>query len=225
MGPRDGRRNDGAHPPIHPIKVYSLADLKGKIWEYVAKRYLANVVSIDAEFKRWRLKVDLNGVTLEGTNRYLVDEGFYRVFPYFKPAKLQQIPAVNIGEKLLVEHVEFFERQTEPPPHLTEADLLRLMEQHNIGTDATRQQYPALIVNRGYAERKGKAFLTTPFGETLIKLLSSIDERLVTSETRALVEDVMGDVEKGNRGLDETLESALKIYEQLYLTLQKNLRF
>jgi len=225
FSPRDGRKNDGAHPPIQPTKAYSLTDLKGKIWEYVARRYLANVVARDAEFKRWRLKVDLNGVSLEGTNRYLVEEGFYRVFPYFKPTKLQQIPPVNLGERLPVERVEPVERHTEPPARLTEADLLRLMEQHNIGTDATRQQYPALIVSRGYAERKGKAFLITPFGESLIKLLSSIDERLVTSETRVLVEEAMEEVEKGNRGLDETLESTLQIYEQLYFSLQRNLRF
>jgi len=225
FSPRDGRKNDGAHPPIHPTKAYRLADLKGRIWEYVARRYLANVFSSDAEFKRWRLKVDLNGVSLEGTNRYLVDEGFYRVFPYFKPTKLQQMPSVGLGERLSVERVELVERQTESPPHLTEADLLKLMEQHNIGTDATRQQYPALIVDRGYAERKGKVFMITGFGEALIKLLSSIDERLVTSGTRALVEEAMEEVEKGNRDLDETLESALQVYEQLYISLEKNLRF
>jgi DNA topoisomerase IA len=51
--------------------------------------------------------------------------------------------------------VDLAKRKTKPPPHLTESELLRLMEQHGIGTDATRHEYPALIVRRGYAEKRG----------------------------------------------------------------------
>ncbi|RLI29649.1 MAG: DNA topoisomerase III, partial [Candidatus Hecatellales archaeon] len=38
FNPRDGRKNDGAHPPIYPTRVCSYRDLKGRIWEYVARR-------------------------------------------------------------------------------------------------------------------------------------------------------------------------------------------
>jgi len=38
---------------------------------------------------------------------------------------------------------------------LTEAELLKLMEENGIGTDATRATYPKLILDRGYAIKEG----------------------------------------------------------------------
>jgi len=40
---------------------------------------------------------------------------------------------------------------------LTEAGLLKLMEENGIGTDATRATYPRLILDRGYAVKERKA--------------------------------------------------------------------
>jgi DNA topoisomerase IA len=62
--PKSGRRNDGAHPPIHPTAPYTGKDLKAKVWEYVARRYLANVVGRDAKLKKWSSSVSLNGVPM-----------------------------------------------------------------------------------------------------------------------------------------------------------------
>lgn len=44
FNPRDGRKNDGAHPPIYPVQPHEYSDVKGEIWDYVARRYLANIV-------------------------------------------------------------------------------------------------------------------------------------------------------------------------------------
>ena len=223
FNPRDGRKNDGAHPPIYPVQPYEYSDVKGKIWDYVARRYLANTVYGDAKLNRWRLNVAVKDVSMNATNRYFVDEGFYRVFPYFKPRELQWIPEVKSGELLPILKVELAKRKTKPPPHLTESELLRLMEQHGIGTDATRHEYPTLIVRRGYAEKKGKSFRSTSLGENLVSLLEKVERRLVTPETRKMVEQVMEDVEKGKLNLEEALNKSLQTYLQLYLKLEDSI--
>ena len=223
FNPRDGRKNDGAHPPIYPTQPYKYSDVKGKIWDYVARRYLANTVYGDAKLNRWRLNVAVKDVSMNATNRYFVDEGFYRVFPYFKPRELQWIPEVKSGELLPILKVDLAKRKTKPPPHLTESELLRLMEQHGIGTDATRHEYPTLIVRRGYAEKKGKSFRSTPLGENLVSLLEKVERRLVTPETRKMVEQVMEDVEKGKLNLEEALNKSLQTYLQLYLKLENSI--
>jgi DNA topoisomerase IA len=223
FSPIDGKKNDGAHPPIHPVKPYLGKDSSGRIWEYIARRYLANTVGRNAVFERWKLSVDVNGVKMDAAGKYIIEEGFYDVFPYFKPKDLQWIPELRNGQILPILEVGLSERKTKPPPHLTESELLRLMERHGIGTDATRHTFPTLIVNRGYAVKKRRSFLLTSQGEALIKMLKGVDERLVTPETRRYVEQMMVEVESGRLSLEEALNQSVKIYEQLYDELSKRL--
>ncbi|MEM1586719.1 MAG: type IA DNA topoisomerase [Candidatus Bathyarchaeia archaeon] len=214
--PRDGRKNDGAHPPIYPTAYYPWSDDRGRVWEYIARRYLANVVGKDALLRRWRLRVDINGLKLDATNRYFVNEGFYQIFPYFKPTDTLWIPQLHVGEKLPIIEVKLEEKKTKPPPRLTESELLRLLEKHSIGTDATRADYPQIIIERGYAEKKRKSFYLSKLGETLINLLKDVDERLITPDTRRYVEQLMAEVEAGKINMESALKEALKIYENLF---------
>ena len=222
--PRDGKKNDGAHPPIHPTAYYPRSDIKGKIWEYIARRYLANVVGRDASLKRWKLNVKAGSIEMEASGKYFIDEGFYQIFPYFKPKDTLRIPQLRIGEPLPVIKVDLRERKTKPPPRLTESELLRLLEKHSIGTDATRADYPQIIIERGYAEKKGKAFRISTLGEALINLLKSVDHRLVTPDTRRYVEQLMADVETGKTSMEDALKKALKIYEELYERVSVSLK-
>ncbi|MEM2320520.1 MAG: type IA DNA topoisomerase [Candidatus Bathyarchaeia archaeon] len=214
--PRDGKKNDGAHPPIYPTAYYQWLDDRGKVWEYIARRYLANVIGKDALLKRWKLQVNVNGLKLSATGRYFVNEGFYQVFPYFKPKDTLWIPQLRAGDKLLVVEVNLEEKRTKPPPRLTESELLRLLEQHSIGTDATRADYPQIIIERGYAEKKRKSFYLSSLGEILINLLKDVDERLVTPDTRRYVEQLMAEVEVGKISVESALKEAINIYESLF---------
>lgn len=223
-GPRSGKHNDEAHPPIHPTAYYGGMDLKGKVWMYLARRYLANVVGRDAKLKKWMLHVALNGVPMEAANRYFVDKGFYEIFPYFEPKDMLQIPQLRVGDKLPVLKVELEEKETKPPPRITEAELLGLLKRHSIGTDATRAEYPHLIVRRGYAWKKGKAFHLSPIGERLIATLMNVEKRLVTPETRRYVEGLMDKVEHGEKPLEAALEESLSLYEKFYEALEQTLK-
>ena len=223
--PRSGKRNDGAHPPIHPTAPYAGEGLKAKVWDYVARRYLANVVGRDAKMKRWSLGVSLNGAPMEASNRYFVDRGFYAIFPYFEPKDTLQIPQLRVGEALPVLKVELEERQTKPPPRLTEAELLKLLRKHGIGTDATRADYPRIIVERGYALKKGKVFYLTDLGEKLMRLLEDTEVRLITPETRRYVEGLMAEIEHGRRSVDDALKESLALYQTLYESVAKKLNY
>ncbi|MDH5806980.1 MAG: DNA topoisomerase [Candidatus Methanomethylicaceae archaeon] len=223
--PRSGRKNDNAHPPIHPTNYYSASDLKGRIWEYIARRYLANVVGQDAKLKKWNLKVKLNEVLMDASNKYFINKGFFEIFPYFEPKELLYIPRLEKGQKIPIINVKLEERKTKPPSRLTEAELLRLLEANSIGTDATRADYPNIIVERGYVIKKMKRFYLCKIGEELIKILEGIDKRLVTPETRRYVESLMTEVESGKLSIEEALKKSLEIYKGLYEKLAKALLY
>ena len=99
-------------------------------------------------------------------------------------------------------------------PRLSEAELLKLMEENGIGTDATRATYPRLIIDRGYAVKERKTFRPTELGMRLIELLENVDERLVTPETRRRVKELMAEIEAGKVGYEEAVFDAF--YEFLF---------
>lgn len=215
--PRNGSKDDGAHPPIYPIKTFRGEGMMMKVWEYVARRFYANAFFDDAVQLVQQTVVNVAGLTLNAQGVRLVSQGFFEAFDYFKPAD-RPIPPLSQGEKLEIVEIQVIEDETKPPPRLTEADLLRLMEKNGIGTDATRALYPQLILERNYAVKEGKYFKPTPLGMSLIESLAEADARLVTPETRRIVEEYMTKIERGETSLQESLDKTLQIYEELLKT-------
>lgn len=59
--------------------------------------------------------------------------------------------------------------RTQPAARLSERDLIALMEQHNIGTDATVSEHIQKQLSRGYATKDASlTFWPTPLGEALV---------------------------------------------------------
>lgn len=212
--PRDGKLNDGAHPPIYPVRAYVKQDLSRKIWEYVAKRFMANVYMNDAERMEQRVEVSIETVPFTASGGYMSKMEFFSIYAYFRPAD-KRLPELSLGEKVRVLRVDFVEEETKPPPRLTEAELLRRMEKEGIGTDATRSSFPTLIVNRGYAARVERAYKPTGLGMALIDSLLEVDSRLVTPQTRRLVEEKMRLIETGAIQFNDALNDSANIYKQL----------
>uniref|UniRef100_A0A7C5YBN9 DNA topoisomerase n=1 Tax=Caldiarchaeum subterraneum TaxID=311458 RepID=A0A7C5YBN9_CALS0 len=212
--PRNGARDDGAHPPIYPVATFRGTGVLMKIWEYIARRFYGNAYFDDAVQLVQDAKIKIETLPLKAHGTRMISQGFYQAFGYFRPAD-NPIPVMNVGEKLTIVKLELKEDETKPPSRLTEADLLRLMEKNGIGTDATRATYPQLIIERKYAVKEGKYFKPTRLGMALIESLAKTDPRLVTPETRRLVEEYMAKIERGEASLAESLDNTLKVYEEL----------
>ncbi len=212
--PRNGAMDDGAHPPIYPTAPYRDGGLLGKIWEYVARRFYANAYAEDAVQQTQKAAIKIADVSFFAVGRNVVKPGYMLYYPYFRPAD-QPVPQMRPGQVLTVVGVKLVEGETKPPPRLDEAELLRLMEKNGIGTDATRATYPSLIVERRYALRQGGRYRPTLLGLKLVESLEKTDRRLVTPDTRKMVEQYMEALEKGEARLETCLETSLKTYGEL----------
>lgn len=63
----------------------------------------------------------------------------------------------------------FLQGNTQPPPRLSERDLIALMDSHGIGTDATVAEHIQKQLERGYATKDTNlTFWPTPLGEGLV---------------------------------------------------------
>ena len=220
--PRQGRKDDGAHTPIYPVMAYKGSGIHLTVWSYVAKRFLANAFYRDALRRERSAELDLAGIRMRAAGSELVEPGFYEIYDYFKPSD-NPIPRLEDGEEVKVVSLKLHEGRTRPPKRLTESDLLKLMEENGIGTDATRASFPKLIMDRGYAVKRGKVFKPTDLGLKLIEVLESIDPKLVTPETRRRIEELMAMIEAGEITYEKALERAVQEYKPLYLELENKI--
>jgi len=221
--PRQGNRDDGAHTPIYPLSPPpSRTGLEWSVWEYVARRFLANAYYGDAARVEQRAVILLGPVELTASGSKTMDLGFLTVYPYFRPSD-KPLPEMRAGDNLRVVEIWLHQGMTSPPERLSEADLLRLMEEHGIGTDATRASFPKLIIDRGYAIKRGEAIIPTRLGMSLIEALEMVEGSLATTDTRRRVEEYMDLIEKGAISYSEAIEKSLTIYEQLFTRLEKRI--
>ncbi|MEM2017011.1 MAG: DNA topoisomerase [Nitrososphaerota archaeon] len=218
--PLNGSKNDGAHPPIYPIRPYPRdGTLKWKVWEYIARRFLANVFSNDVKVLRQKASIKVGEIRLNASGSIIEEPGFIQVYPYFKP-DARSIPKLSINEKVGIIELRLVEESTKPPGRLSESELLRLMEKDGIGTDATRAEYPKIIIERGYAFKDQKVIKPTELGMNLIRSLREVDLKLVSPQTRRIVEEYMDKITRGEKKYEEALDETLKLYSTLYKQLE-----
>jgi DNA topoisomerase-3 len=119
--------------------------------------------------------------------------------------------------------VEVQEDQTKPPPRVTEARILSLMEnagravddeqlaqalhEKGIGTPATRADIIENLIRKGYVVRQGKALRPTVKGIRLVDVLRRMHaDRLASPELTGDMEYRLREVERGNRTAREFMK-------------------
>ncbi|MEZ0345729.1 MAG: DNA topoisomerase [Infirmifilum sp.] len=222
--PTRGREDDKAHPPIHPTRSAPRAQIERsmgpkawKVYELVARHFLATI-SEKAQVERQRIKVKLGGVELSAEGKRIVYPGFYHVYYYARPEE-KPLPYLVEGDELAVKNVKLEERTTQPPPYLSESELLSLMKRYGIGTDATMQDHIHTNIERKYFTIRDKRCIPTPLGKTLILSLLEVEPRLVLPEIRGNMESQLAKIASGEREPGEVVaeikESFLEFYENL----------
>uniref|UniRef100_A0A915HKQ5 DNA topoisomerase n=1 Tax=Romanomermis culicivorax TaxID=13658 RepID=A0A915HKQ5_ROMCU len=132
----------GDHPPITPMKCDSTRRLSGdqfRLFEYIVQHFLATVTADEDFF--------LSG-------RVVLVPGFTAILNWTSVDDSNddtKLPAdLTIGQKLKISDVKVIERETTAPDYLTESELISLMEQHGIGTDASIPVHINNICQRNY---------------------------------------------------------------------------
>jgi DNA topoisomerase-3 len=90
------------------------------------------------------------------------------------------------------------EKMTVPPMHLTESELIGMMEKNGIGTDASIPTHIENILKRNYAELvTGRKLVPTKLGLVLANGYHLIDSALVLPKVRADIEGQCDQISKG----------------------------
>jgi len=176
--PRQGRHDDKAHPPIHPITYAAPSVLnvnEKRVYEFVARRFLA-CCSEDAKGMATDIEIAYGDELFGAHGVVVLERNYLDVYPYDKWEGTAELPKFTRGEQFEPTEAMITEGKTSAPSYLTEADLLALMDANGIGTDATMADHIEKIQMRDYVgthQREGarglKEFIPTGLGVALIE--------------------------------------------------------
>ncbi|MCA1819376.1 MAG: DNA topoisomerase I, partial [Halobacteriales archaeon] len=147
-----GKKETTDHPPIYPTAVpgpdAKLGDVERKVWELVARRFLATL-SPDARVQQTTVRFDAGGEPLRTTGQVTLFAGWRKVYPYAAPDE-RPLPALAEGQLLPVQGVHMEAKQTQPPSRYGQGSLIAKMEELGIGTKATRHETIQKLIDRNY---------------------------------------------------------------------------
>lgn len=147
--PRQGKKSDQAHPPIHPTKYSNnLTGNEQKVYEYIVRHFLA-CVHKDAQGFETVVTADIAGEKFIAKGLIILEKNYLDVYIYEK-WNAKEIHSYQQGDTFTPSVLDLHEGSTAPPKLLTEADLIALMEKHGIGTDATHAEHIDTIKSREY---------------------------------------------------------------------------
>lgn len=86
QAPRNGRHNDKAHPPIHPVNFVNLSTLQQdqqRVYEFVVRRFLA-CCSQDARGSKTDISILYGSETFNASGLTVLERKYLDVYPYDK---------------------------------------------------------------------------------------------------------------------------------------------
>ncbi len=205
--PKEGKKDDEAHPAIHPTGEVpqNLGKNEAKIYDLIVRRFLACFME-PAEKMLTKVVFDANGAKFIATGVQVVHEGWYRAYKPYLRSKEIELPAFTLNGTYPVDKVKLEKKMTTPPDRYTAASLVRELEKRNLGTKATRAEIVHHLYERKYI--KGNKIEITPIGEKVVTILKEYAERIMDEELTREFEEKLEKISKGIAKSDEIVVEA-----------------
>ncbi len=217
--PAEGKKEDPAHPAIHPTgQRGQVGEKETRLYDLIVKRFLA---CFGKSAKRETLKVSL----LSGTEHYAasgsrtVEMGWFEAYaPYVKMDEVT-LPSFAEGEKVAVSGFRVDEKKTQPPRRYTAASIISELEKMNLGTKATRAAVIETLFKRGYLE--GESIRATPFGLAVYDLLAKVAPEIMDEELTKSIEEEMEKIADGENE-KKAIEDGKKVLNAILKKFEGN---
>ncbi|ORX62280.1 prokaryotic type I DNA topoisomerase [Hesseltinella vesiculosa] len=221
-----GGKDAGDHPPITPMRLALEGELGGDTWrvyDFIARTFIGSL-SPNLKYTSTHVIVSVGPEKFECKGSQVTSPGFSSVMHWITKSD-EYIPEFNKGEILAVKAIQMTEGKTSAPDYLTEAELIGLMEQNGIGTDASIPTHINNICQRNYVQvsGSGRRMIPTNLGIVLIHGYQKIDTDLSLPRMRSDMEQQLNLIATGKAGHEEVLEHFLHLFEQKFAFFVKHI--
>ncbi len=197
-----------AHEAIRPTSVQrtpqsikdSLSRDQYRLYKLIWDRFVASQMS-PAVFDTVSVDISAGDYGLKASSSRLKFAGYKKVYNDSEEEEIKNpIPELKMGQKLKLEELLAEQHFTQAPPRFTEASLVKILEEKNIGRPSTYAPIIDTILRRYYVERKNKQFVPTELGMIVVDLLKANFSDMPEIEFPARMEEELDLVEEGKMG-------------------------
>ncbi|MEM4336361.1 MAG: DNA topoisomerase I [Candidatus Anstonellales archaeon] len=211
LKPREGAKEDPAHPAIHPTGMKGkVGGNEKKLYDLIVRRFLScfapfavrEVVSVRVDAGE---KYKAEGVKTR-------ERGWIEFYPYAK-IKDEELPDFKNGENVSIQKTEKKKKETKPPARFTPATLVKELERLHLGTKATRSVIVDTLYDRQYI--KGKSIEVTEFGMVVEEVLGRHSPQILDVELTRRIEEEMEKIQEGKMEKERVVEEGKVVLTEI----------
>lgn len=210
-----------AHEAIRPSDVsLSAGALSGmekdavRLYDLIWRQFVACQMPA-AQYDSTTLTVNAGEYELKAKGRILRFDGWTKVLPQSsKNPEDQELPVVQLGEKLVLDKVDPQQHFTKPPARFTEAALVKELEKRGIGRPSTYAAIISTIQERGYVRVENRRFYAEKMGEIVTDRLNQSFADLMSYDFTANMEDILDQIANGEKDWKTELNQFFSDFSQ-----------
>lgn len=217
-----------AHEAIRPVDVSLVPDMvrpsltaeQYNLYKLIWCRFVASQMA-QAVYRDTTITAECGETQWQTKGQCQVFDGWQKVLPSEKDNLL---PELEAGESLAVHAIEKEQKFTQPPARYSEASLVRTLEELGIGRPSTYATIISTLEDRGYVEKREKAFVPTELGRVVCRQLLENFAKLMDVHFTAQMEGALDKVAEGQEGWDELLSTFMDDFNPTLERADKNMK-
>lgn len=220
--PSRGAKETTDHPPIYPVGYSNkLSGSEKKIYDLIVRRFLATLYK-DAKTQNISAIIDIKKEPFVVTGQTIIEPGWKKVY-HFSKLNETILPELKSGDIVDVIDIVQENKETTPPSRYTEAGLIKLMEEQNLGTKSTRPVIIKKLRDRDYIQGT-KSISATNIAIAVCSVLNKHCELITQPKLTANIEDEMEQVAAGKKKKPEVVDETRGILKDIIkiLIAEKN---
>jgi len=207
--PVQGKKDDPAHPAIHPTGLRSRVEGAEKsLYDLIVRRFLA-AFAPPAVRERVRVEVAAGKEPYAASGSRLVEKGWTEFYGDYYTSEDVELPLFKPGETHRVEDRQKAKKETKPPKRYTQASLVSELESRHLGTKATRSVIVDTLFKRGYVS--GKSIEVSDFGLKVCDVLQKHAPEILDENLTRRIEDEMEGIQEGKVDKDKVVAEGKEI--------------
>ncbi len=218
LTPVQGKKDDPAHPAIHPTGVKPprrLTPSERKVFDLIVRRFIALFGEPPVK-ESSRADVRCNNHLFHVRGLRVLKQGWMEFYQPYATTNEKELPPIEKGDSVRLASVHVTDKQTAPLPRYNPSSLLKTLERENLGTKATRSRIADSVRSRGYV--LNDRFELSTLGYALFETLEQYVPEMLSTELTRQLEKQMDGIQDGDTDREQVLVDAkrelLKILER-----------